>query len=72
MALAELRSIPCGEVLPRLSEYLDEELPSADRMRFFLHLSRCVPCRAEADGLAALVRAMHARRGPSAAWRGPR
>jgi predicted anti-sigma-YlaC factor YlaD len=72
MPLAELRTIPCGEVSPRLSEYLDEELPSADRMRFYLHLSRCVACRAEADGLASLVRAMHARRGLRTAWRGPR
>lgn len=63
MYLAELRTIPCGEVKPRLSEYLDGELPSADRMRFYLHLSRCVACRAEAEGLAAIVRAMHARRG---------
>jgi len=60
MQLAELRSVGCDEVRPRLSEYVDGELPGPDRMRFFLHLTRCVACHAEAEGLAALVRAMHA------------
>ncbi|MFO0583983.1 MAG: zf-HC2 domain-containing protein [Anaeromyxobacter sp.] len=60
MTLLELRPLACDELRARLSEWVDEELPAGDRIRFYLHLSRCVPCRREADAFAAVVRAAHA------------
>jgi hypothetical protein len=39
----------------RLSEYLDDELSADERARVEAHLQSCAPCRADLDGLRAVV-----------------
>ncbi len=60
MATLEPRPVRCVELRARLSEWVDDELRSGDRIRLYLHLGRCLPCRREADAFAAVVRAARA------------
>src|SRR4029077_10770319 len=39
-----------------LSQYLDDEVTTLERMRVEGHLAQCAECRAELEGLRALVR----------------
>ena len=54
----------CREMLERLSEYIDGELPEADARRFDSHVSDCAPCVAFVTSLRRTVALL--RRTPGA------
>ncbi len=37
--------MPCQELVEVVTEYLEDTLPPADRVRFEEHLQQCPPCR---------------------------
>lgn len=53
----------CGEVLDRLSDYLDDELPPAERAAVETHLRGCEGCARFGGELRATVRALKAHLG---------
>ncbi|HET8538644.1 MAG TPA: anti-sigma factor [Anaeromyxobacter sp.] len=50
--------LSCGEVLDRLSDYLDRELPQDGRDRLEAHLRGCEQCARFGGDFAATVRAL--------------
>jgi anti-sigma factor (TIGR02949 family) len=52
--------LACSEVLDRLSEYLDDELPPDARAQLEAHLRGCEGCARFGGELAATVRALKA------------
>jgi anti-sigma factor (TIGR02949 family) len=52
--------ISCGEVLDRLSAYLDGELPAEERARVEAHLRGCDTCARFGGEFRATVRALRA------------
>ena len=48
----------CEEVRPVSSDYIEEELPPAKLSSVRAHLSRCGPCKAFVDTLAATIGAL--------------
>lgn len=55
--------LTCGQVLERLSEYLDDELAPEDRGRLESHLRGCEGCARFGGELGATVRALRAHLG---------
>lgn len=55
--------LTCGEVLDRLSDYLDGELPAPQRDRVEAHLRGCEGCARFEGELQATVRALRAHLG---------
>jgi anti-sigma factor (TIGR02949 family) len=53
----------CGEVLDRLSDYLDGELAAEERERLEAHLRGCEGCARFGGELGATVRALRAHLG---------
>ena len=51
----EVAGIRCGEVLARLSDYLDDELPMSERRRVEAHLRGCDVCERFGGEMAELV-----------------
>ncbi len=63
----------CAEVLSRLSDYLDGELPDEERARVEAHLTRCDLCERFGGEMADLVRTLRHRLGERTdAMEGPR
>lgn len=62
------RHCSCREVDRHLSEFLDGELEPAERLRFVLHLSACIPCAEAAASLAATIRSIHRLAGWNDGW----
>jgi len=52
--------LSCGQVLERLSDYLDDELPAQERAHLEEHLRGCEGCARFGGDLAATVRALKA------------
>jgi anti-sigma factor RsiW len=59
--------LSCGQVLAKLSDYLDEDLPAAEREMVEGHLRGCEGCARFGGEFKATVRALkeHLARGPS-------
>ena len=51
----EVAGMRCGQVLERLSEYLDDELSAAERQRIEAHLRGCDLCERFGGEMAELV-----------------
>jgi anti-sigma factor (TIGR02949 family) len=56
-----IAGLSCGDVLARLSEYLDGELSATDRARVETHLRGCDGCARFGGELRATVHALRAR-----------
>jgi len=48
----------CGDVLERLSDYIDGDLPDSERLRVDAHLRGCDWCESFGGELSTLVRAL--------------
>lgn len=57
----EVAGVRCGEVLARLSDYLDATLPSADRARVEAHVAACDHCARFGGVFAATVASLRHR-----------
>lgn len=54
-----MTSVTCQDVLARLSDYLDGEIPPEQRVAIEEHLSACAACFAVADTLRKTVTLYH-------------
>ncbi len=56
--------LPCGEVLARLSDYLDGALSAEERAKVAAHVERCANCDEFGGAFAVAVRALGKLREP--------
>lgn len=55
--------LKCSQVLERLSDYLDGELPAAERTQVEAHLAGCDACTRFGGEFTSVVNALHHRLG---------
>jgi anti-sigma factor RsiW len=54
----ELPEMPCRELVELVTDYLEDRLPPADRVRFERHLADCELCRIYIDQFRVTLQAL--------------
>lgn len=58
MSLSSPDDLPCQKLVELVTDYLEDQLPSAERARFEAHLALCSGCRTYLEQMRQTVRSV--------------